>query len=97
METLIYVAFQILKFFLILIALSMVLELSLTGSVTLTAFNFIADLVAEIVSIPFQLMDFLACVMFQIIDFIIEAIWDMVPAVSDVVSAPSASDLFNAC
>lgn len=97
METLALVVLKILWFAVVLIALNMVLELSLTGNVTLNAASFLSQIVSQVLNIPMQILSFLACVMFQIIDFIIEILWDMIPGLSDVFSAPSASDLFNAC
>lgn len=97
METLILTAFKILTTVVAFILLADVLNFFMTGTLTITVFSFLNDLVNQIQVIPFQIMEFFACVAFQLFDFAISAIWDMVPAVSDAVSAPSVSDLFNAC
>lgn len=97
METAIAAAIKIIMAIAIIILCSMVLELMMTGSITTSITSFVSGIVSSILEIPLVIMDFLVCAAFQLFDFAISAIWDIIPGLSDVFSSPSASDLFNAC
>lgn len=97
METAISVAIKILFNIAIIMICSMILELMMTGSITTDVATLITGVVNSVLQIPMILMDFLVCIAFQLFDFAIEAIWDIIPGLSDAFSAPSASDLFSAC
>jgi len=90
-------AFNLLKGIALMLVASYVLELLMTGTVTHTPLDFIGDVVVSILQIPGAILDFILCAAFQLIDFVIEVIWDGIPGLSDVFNSPSVSDLFNAC
>lgn len=98
METAISILIQVLKYVVICLLMVTVLTYFVTGVFDISPItDLVNGFVSSILMLPVLIGQMLVCVAVKVIDIAITIIWDLVPGLSDVFSAPSVSSIISGC